>query len=128
LRKIESGDIFAIHYNQTFESPSRRRVTKVPNFSSQGRRYPKYGGPSRLLSAIKGQRHVYTAHGQLVQPHFCKTTTLFICLPTNCEQTGEGSIMAGLIDIDKPGTYPIILSDALLGKATKETYTGIRCI
>jgi hypothetical protein len=31
------------------------------------------------------------------------------------------------IDIDKPGKYPIVLSDALLGKTDKEVYTGIRC-
>ncbi|EHL00927.1 hypothetical protein GLAREA_02484 [Glarea lozoyensis ATCC 20868] len=30
------------------------------------------------------------------------------------------------IDIDKPGKYPIVLSDALLGKTTKEVYTGMR--
>jgi hypothetical protein len=33
----------------------------------------------------------------------------------------------GAIDLHKPGKYPIVLSDALLGKATKEVYTGIRC-
>jgi hypothetical protein len=32
------------------------------------------------------------------------------------------------IDIDKLGQYPIVLSDALLGKTTKEVYTGIRCM
>lgn len=31
------------------------------------------------------------------------------------------------IDIDKPGKYPIVLSDALLGKTSKEVYTGVRC-
>jgi hypothetical protein len=35
---------------------------------------------------------------------------------------------AGSIDIDNPGKYPIVLSDALLGKATEETYTSIRCM
>ncbi|KAH6724578.1 putative neurogenic locus notch like protein 2 [Leptodontidium sp. MPI-SDFR-AT-0119] len=36
--------------------------------------------------------------------------------------------MAGSIEIDQPGKYPIVLSDALMGRAarTKETYTGIR--
>ena len=34
---------------------------------------------------------------------------------------------AGSIDVDKPGKYPIVLSDALLGKTSKEVYTGIRC-
>ncbi|CAG8950061.1 hypothetical protein HYFRA_00008293 [Hymenoscyphus fraxineus] len=29
-------------------------------------------------------------------------------------------------DIDAPGKYPIVLSDALLGKTTKEVYTGVR--
>ncbi|KAK4125019.1 hypothetical protein N657DRAFT_689390 [Parathielavia appendiculata] len=33
---------------------------------------------------------------------------------------------SGLIDPTKPGKYPVILSDALLGKPSKETYTGIR--
>ncbi|KUJ23294.1 uncharacterized protein LY89DRAFT_680069 [Mollisia scopiformis] len=33
---------------------------------------------------------------------------------------------AGTIDIDKPGKYPIVLSDALLGKTSKNVYTGIR--
>jgi len=31
------------------------------------------------------------------------------------------------IDIEKAGKYPIVLSDALLGKASKETYTGVKC-
>ncbi|KAL3418057.1 ELL-associated factor [Phlyctema vagabunda] len=30
------------------------------------------------------------------------------------------------VDIDKPGKYPIVLSDALLGLTPKEVYTGIR--
>ena len=34
---------------------------------------------------------------------------------------------SGSIDVDKPGKYPIVLSDALLGKPSKEVYTGIRC-
>ncbi|RDL41002.1 putative Neurogenic locus notch like protein 2 [Venustampulla echinocandica] len=34
--------------------------------------------------------------------------------------------MAASMDIDKPGKYPIVLSDALLGKTSKEVYTGIR--
>jgi len=33
----------------------------------------------------------------------------------------------GPIDPTKPAKYPIILSDALLGKTSKETYTGVRC-
>lgn len=33
----------------------------------------------------------------------------------------------GLIDPTRPGRYPVILSDALLGKPSKEAYTGIRC-
>ncbi|TVY80270.1 hypothetical protein LSUE1_G006881, partial [Lachnellula suecica] len=36
------------------------------------------------------------------------------------------AVAAGSVDIDKPGKYPIVLSDALLGKASKEVYTGIR--
>jgi len=35
---------------------------------------------------------------------------------------------AGFIDLDTPGKYPIVLSDALLGKTSTETYTGIRCL
>ena len=31
-----------------------------------------------------------------------------------------------IVDPTKPAKYPIILSDALLGKTPKETYTGIR--
>jgi len=31
-----------------------------------------------------------------------------------------------MIDIDKPGKYTIVLSDALLGRTSKEVYTGIR--
>jgi len=34
---------------------------------------------------------------------------------------------SGSIDVDKPGKYPIVLSDALLGKTSKEVYTGVRC-
>jgi len=34
---------------------------------------------------------------------------------------------SGSIDVDKPGKYPIVLSDALSGKTSKEVYTGIRC-
>jgi len=36
------------------------------------------------------------------------------------------AVAAGSIDIDKPGKYPVVLSDALLGKTSKEVYTGIR--
>ncbi|TVY33824.1 hypothetical protein LSUB1_G007911 [Lachnellula subtilissima] len=36
------------------------------------------------------------------------------------------AVAAGSIDIDKPGKYPVVLSDALLGKPSKELYTGIR--
>jgi hypothetical protein len=35
--------------------------------------------------------------------------------------------MAAAIDIKKAGKYPIVLSDALLGKSSKELYTGVRC-
>lgn len=34
----------------------------------------------------------------------------------------------GSIDIDAPGKYPIVLSDALLGKTSQESYTSVRCI
>ena len=36
--------------------------------------------------------------------------------------------MAGAMEIDRPGNYKIVLSDALLGKGTKEVFTGIQCI
>ncbi|KAK3905019.1 RNA polymerase II transcription elongation factor-domain-containing protein [Staphylotrichum tortipilum] len=32
----------------------------------------------------------------------------------------------GVLDPTKPGQYPVILSDELMGKTSKETYTGIR--
>jgi hypothetical protein len=35
--------------------------------------------------------------------------------------------MSVAIDLDKPGKYPIVLSDALLGRGTKEIFTSIRC-
>jgi hypothetical protein len=38
------------------------------------------------------------------------------------------TLTAGSIDVDKPGKYPIVLSDALLGKSSKEVFTGIRCM
>lgn len=34
---------------------------------------------------------------------------------------------AASIDVDQPAKYPIVLSDALLGKASKDLYTSIRC-
>jgi hypothetical protein len=34
---------------------------------------------------------------------------------------------AAAIDFEKPGKYPIVLSDALLGKSTNSIYTGVRC-
>lgn len=34
---------------------------------------------------------------------------------------------AGLLDPTKAGKYPVILSDALLGKDSGELYTGVRC-
>ncbi|KAI9056204.1 hypothetical protein LZ554_001132 [Drepanopeziza brunnea f. sp. 'monogermtubi'] len=34
--------------------------------------------------------------------------------------------MAGGLDISRPGKYPIVLSDALLGKTSKDIYTGVR--
>jgi hypothetical protein len=33
----------------------------------------------------------------------------------------------GSVDISVPGKYPIVLSDALLGKGSKESFTSIRC-
>lgn len=39
----------------------------------------------------------------------------------------SASTAQGIIDPTKPGKYPIVLSDALLGKPSKESYTGIRC-
>ena len=33
----------------------------------------------------------------------------------------------GLLDPTKAGKYPVILSDALLGKDSNELYTGVRC-
>lgn len=38
------------------------------------------------------------------------------------------AMAAGSIDIDAPGKYPIVLSDALLGKPSQESFTSIRCI
>jgi len=35
--------------------------------------------------------------------------------------------MSAAIDLDKTGKYPIVLSDALLGRGTKEIFTNIRC-
>lgn len=39
------------------------------------------------------------------------------------------SRVAGIVDPTKPGEYPIVLSDALLGgrASSKETFTGITC-
>ena len=37
------------------------------------------------------------------------------------------TMSGGSIDINAPGKYPIVLSDALLGKTSKESYTSIRC-
>jgi hypothetical protein len=34
---------------------------------------------------------------------------------------------AGIIDPTKVGKYPVVLSDALLGKRSSEVYTGVRC-
>ncbi|KAB5562801.1 RNA polymerase II transcription elongation factor-domain-containing protein [Coniochaeta sp. 2T2.1] len=36
------------------------------------------------------------------------------------------SIPAGMVDPSKAGKYPVVLSDALLGKPSKESYTGVR--
>ena len=33
----------------------------------------------------------------------------------------------GVVDPTKAGKYPVILSDALLGKSSKESFTGIQC-
>lgn len=33
----------------------------------------------------------------------------------------------GVVDPTKPAKYPVILSDALLGKSPKEILTAIRC-
>lgn len=35
--------------------------------------------------------------------------------------------MAGIVDPTKAGKYPVVLSDALLGKDPKEIFTGVRC-
>ncbi|CAJ2503847.1 Uu.00g112410.m01.CDS01 [Anthostomella pinea] len=36
------------------------------------------------------------------------------------------SLAAGIVDPTKAGKYPVVLSDALLGKDPKEVYTGVR--
>lgn len=33
----------------------------------------------------------------------------------------------GIVDPTKAGRYPVVLSDALLGKRSSEVYTGVRC-
>jgi hypothetical protein len=38
------------------------------------------------------------------------------------------AMATGSVDLYQPGKYPIVLSDALLGKTSKEVYTGLRCI
>lgn len=35
---------------------------------------------------------------------------------------------SAIIDPTKPGQYPVVLSDSLLGKPSKETYTGVNCM
>lgn len=41
---------------------------------------------------------------------------------------GESKMAAsGMIDPTKRAKYPVVLSDALLGKPSRETYTGVRC-
>jgi hypothetical protein len=35
--------------------------------------------------------------------------------------------MSGSIDLDKPAKYPVVLSDALMGRGSKEIFTSIRC-
>jgi hypothetical protein len=49
----------------------------------------------------------------------------------NSFPASAGSVRAmaapGVLDPTKAGQYPVILSDELLGKPSKETYTGIRC-
>jgi hypothetical protein len=35
--------------------------------------------------------------------------------------------MSGAIDLDNPANYPIVLSDTLLRRGSKEIFTGIRC-
>lgn len=37
------------------------------------------------------------------------------------------SLAAGIVDPTKAGKYPVVLSDALLGKNPKEVFTGVRC-
>lgn len=37
------------------------------------------------------------------------------------------SAVPGVVDSTKPKSYPVILSDALLGKTPREAITAIRC-
>lgn len=37
------------------------------------------------------------------------------------------SVIPGVLDPTKPREYPIVLSDALLGKTSHETFTGVKC-
>jgi hypothetical protein len=37
------------------------------------------------------------------------------------------SLVAGIVDPTKTGKYPVVLSDALMGKSSKEIYTGVKC-
>jgi hypothetical protein len=45
----------------------------------------------------------------------------------NLSSTNMTALVSGHVDLEKPGKYPIVLSDALMGKGTKEVFTNIRC-
>jgi RNA polymerase II transcription elongation factor len=96
--------------------------------------YPKYGvaRPAPIISNLTSPPKLLNnvSPSALTDPLSPSATILFkqtapFFVPQSAE--AEIEIMAAFPDIDKPGKYPIVLSDALLGKATKEVYTGVRC-
>lgn len=54
-------------------------------------------------------------------------TTAYTSLQTFLVRSSMTGVMAGAVDVDKQAQYPIVLSDALLGRGTKELFTSIRC-
>ncbi|KAH8662284.1 RNA polymerase II transcription elongation factor-domain-containing protein [Xylariales sp. PMI_506] len=97
--------------------------------------------PHRPLSHL--QRVAYVLH--LVWPHPAPTSSLVSILKSafRNHHSLRGSAIAfrprtsgiqgrkemaspGIIDPTKVGRYPVVLSDALLGKKSKEVYTGVK--
>jgi len=85
---------------------------------------PGWSTPASTPISYGPQHYHATPLSRLVADSpFTQHSRPFAC---DTSATSVTMALAGMIDPTKVGKYPVVLSDALLGREPKETYTGIR--